>query len=68
MKVTERAKLKSPNSVRLGGCVFKDQFGRLVVITYRDVEGKYHQRRYLSYRDELNRQKFKTLPMKGSKL
>ena len=64
MKVTQRAKLKSPNSIRLSGCVFKDQFGRLMVITYKDVEGKYHQRLCLSYRDKLNHQKFKTLTVK----
>lgn len=64
MKVSKRAKLKPINSLRLGGYVFKDQFGRLMVITYKDIEGKYHQRRYLSYRDKLNHQKFKTLTVK----
>jgi hypothetical protein len=64
MKVTKRAKLKPLNSVRLADNTVKDQFGRLMVITYKDVEGKYHQRRYLSYRDKLNHQKFKTLTVK----
>lgn len=64
MKVTERAKLKPLNSVRLADGAVKDLFGRLVVITYRDITGSYCQRRYLFYRDNLNHPKFKTLPKK----
>ena len=66
MKVTKRAKLKPINSIRLANNAIKDIFGRLMVITYRDITGSYSQRRYLFYRDKLNHQKFKTLPMKGA--
>lgn len=65
MKVTKRAKLKPLKSVRLTDNTVKDQFGRLMVITYRDISGSYCQRRYLFYRDKLNHPKFKTLPKKG---
>ena len=66
MKVIRRAKLKSINSVRLANNSVKDLFGRLMVITYRDITGLYCQRRYLFYRDKLNHPKFKTLPKKGA--
>ena len=68
MKVIKRTKLKPLNSVRLSEDTVKDLFGRLMVITYKDMKGQYCQRRYLLCRDELNLQKFKTLPMKGAKL
>lgn len=66
MKVTQRAKLKPLNSIRLTGGAVKDLFGRLMVITYKDIKGRYCQRRYLFYRDKLNHQNFKILPVKGA--
>ena len=64
MKVTERAKQKSRNSIKLADCVIKDLFGRLLVITDKDpITGIFYQRRYL-LSNNLNCKMFRTLPMK----
>ena len=64
MKVIKRAKLKPLNSVKIADSTVKDQFGRLMVITCKNVKGQYCQIRYLFYRDKLNHPKFKALAVK----